>query len=48
MNKNLKVVLSIVALAALVAPPAVEKPRTQPHQTAPTQAHRTARVSGIT
>jgi hypothetical protein len=40
MNKNLKVVLSAVALAALMAPPAVAKPRTQPHQTAPTQVHR--------
>jgi hypothetical protein len=40
MNKNLKVVLSAVALAALVAPPAVAKSRTQPRQAAPTQAHR--------
>jgi hypothetical protein len=40
MNKNLKVVLSAVAVAALVAPPAVAKPRTQPRQIAPTQAHR--------
>jgi hypothetical protein len=39
MNKNLKVLLSAVALAALVAAPAVAKSRTQPHHTAPTQAH---------
>jgi hypothetical protein len=41
MNKNLKVLLSAVALAALAAAPAVAKSRTQPHHTAQTQAHRT-------
>jgi hypothetical protein len=39
MNKNLKVLLSAVALAAVVAAPAVAKSRTQPHHTGPTQAH---------
>jgi hypothetical protein len=40
MDKNLKVVLSADALAALVAAPAVAKSRTQPHHTASTPAHR--------
>jgi hypothetical protein len=40
MNKNLKVLLSAAALAALVTAPAVAKSRTQPHHTAPTQAPR--------
>jgi hypothetical protein len=40
MNKNVKVLLSAVALAILVAAPAVAKSRTQPHHTASTQAHR--------
>ena len=43
MNKNLKVVLSAVALAALMAAPAVaavSKSRTQPRHAAPTQVHR--------
>jgi hypothetical protein len=40
MNKNLKVVLSAVALAALMAAPAVAKSRTQPRHAAPTQVHR--------
>jgi hypothetical protein len=39
MNKNLKVLLSAVALAALVAAPAVAKSGTQQH-TAPALAHR--------
>jgi hypothetical protein len=38
MNTNLKVLLSAVALAALMAAPAVAKSRAQAHQTAPTQA----------
>jgi hypothetical protein len=42
MNKNLKVLLSTVALAALVAAPAVAKSRTQPHHAAPTQVHRSS------
>jgi hypothetical protein len=40
MNKNVKVLLSAVPLAILVAAPAVAKSRTQPHHTASTQAHR--------
>jgi hypothetical protein len=45
MNKNLKVVLSAAALAALMATPVVAKPRsTQPHQAAPTQVHRSGAV----
>jgi len=40
MNKNLKVLLSAVALAALLAAPAVAKSRTQAHHTASTQAPR--------
>jgi hypothetical protein len=40
MNKNLKVLLSAVAVAALVAAPAVAKSRTQLHYTAPDLAHR--------
>ena len=40
MEHSLKKLLVIVALAALVAAPAVAKSRTHPHQTAPTQAHR--------
>jgi hypothetical protein len=43
MNKNLKVVLSAVALAALVAAPAVAKSPTQQH-TAPTLAYRNSTV----
>jgi hypothetical protein len=46
MNKNLKVLLSAVALAALVAAPAVAKSRAQPHHSAPTQAHRSS--TGVT
>jgi len=42
MNKNLKVLLSAVALAALVAAPAVAKSRTQPNHTAATQVHRSS------
>jgi hypothetical protein len=38
MDKNLKVILSAVALAALVAAPAVAKSRTQ-HHTAPAPAY---------
>jgi hypothetical protein len=47
MDKNLKVVLSGVALATLMAAPAVAaaaKSRTQPRQAAPTQAHRNGPV----
>jgi hypothetical protein len=40
MNKNVKILLSAVALSTLVAAPAVAKSRTQPHHTASTQAHR--------
>jgi hypothetical protein len=39
MNKNVKVLLSAVALAALVGAPAVAKSRTQQH-TAPALAYR--------
>jgi hypothetical protein len=46
MDKNLKVLLSAVALAAFVAAPAVAKSRAQPHHTAPTQAHRSS--TGVT
>jgi hypothetical protein len=42
MNRNLKVVLSAVALAALMAAPAVAKSRTQPRHVAPTQVHRSS------
>jgi hypothetical protein len=45
MNKNLKVVLSAAALAALMAAPAVAKSRTQPHHTAVTQVHRN--ITGV-
>jgi hypothetical protein len=46
MNKNLKVLLSAVALAALVAAPAVAKSRTQLHaeHTAPALAYRNSTV----
>jgi hypothetical protein len=44
MEKNLKIVLPAVALAALMAAPAVAKPRTQPHPAAPTQVHRNGPV----
>jgi len=46
MSKNLKVLLSAVALTTLVAAPAVAKSRTQPHHTAPTQVHRSS--TGVT
>jgi hypothetical protein len=44
MDKNLKVVLSAVALAALVAVPANAKSRTHTEQTAPTLAYRNGTV----
>ena len=44
MNKNLKVLLSAVALAALVAVPAVAKSRTQQLHTAPAPAYRNTTV----
>jgi hypothetical protein len=44
MNKNLKVLLSAVALAALVAAPAVAKSRTQPHYTAADLAHHSSDI----
>jgi hypothetical protein len=40
MNKHLKVLLSAVAVAALVAAPGVAKSRTQLHYTAPDVVHR--------
>ena len=42
MSTNIKVLLSAVALTALVAAPAVAKSRTQPHHTAPTQVLRSS------
>jgi hypothetical protein len=44
MNKNLKVLLSAVALAALVAAPAVAKSRTQQLHTAPAPVYRSTTV----
>jgi hypothetical protein len=44
MNKNLKVLFSAIALAALVAAPAVAKSRTQQHHTAPALAYRGSAV----
>jgi hypothetical protein len=44
MDKNLKVVLSAVALAALVAVPANAKSRTHTEQTTPTLAYRNGTV----
>jgi D-alanyl-D-alanine carboxypeptidase len=44
MDKNIKVVLPAVALAALMAAPAVAKPRTPPHPAAATQVHRNTAV----
>jgi hypothetical protein len=40
MNKNLKVLLSAIAVAALVATPAVAKSHTQLHYAGPDLAHR--------
>jgi hypothetical protein len=40
MNANLKVLLSVAAVAGLVAAPAEAKSRTQPRHAAVTQAHR--------
>jgi hypothetical protein len=40
MNKNIKVLLSAVAVVALMGAPAVAKSHTQPHYTAPDVVHR--------
>jgi len=44
MTRNLKVLLSAVALAALVAAPALAKSHTQQHHTAPALAYRSNTV----
>jgi hypothetical protein len=44
MNKNLEVLLSAVALAALMAAPAVAKSRTQQQHTAPALGYRSSTV----
>jgi hypothetical protein len=44
MGKNLKVVLSAVALAALVAAPAIAKSRTHTEHTAPAVVYRNSTV----
>jgi hypothetical protein len=46
MKTNLKVALSAVALAALVAAPAVAKSRTQQQQSAPAQTYSDQNVYG--
>jgi hypothetical protein len=46
MKTNLKVVLSAVALAALVAAPAVAKSRTEQQQSAPAQTYSHQNGSG--